>query len=81
MGKRKYLVCIKRRYEFNDGSVVLWTPVGDSQKAHGLFRVDICLKNDGRIRATWSHRKGPASESASLHWLKWAKKDAQKKEN
>lgn len=79
MRQIKPLVCVKRRYEFNDGSVVLWTPADDSQKAHGLFRVDICIKIQGLPRVSWSHRSGPPSESVSLHWLKWAKKDANKK--
>ena len=78
MRKIEPLVCVKRRYEFSDGSVVLWTPADESQKAHGLFRVDICIKIHGLPRVSWSHRSGPPSESASLHWLKWAKKDARK---
>jgi hypothetical protein len=71
--------CVKRTYEFNDGSIVQWTPDDDSQKAHGMFTVRICLKSDGRVRVICWHREGPPSEAASLHWLKCAKKD-QKKE-
>jgi|SRR6185312_2626138 len=76
MPKFKYPVCVKRKYEFSDGSVVMWTPADDSQKAHGQFRVDIYLKSCGPIRVSWSMREGPPSEAASLHWLKWAIKEA-----
>lgn len=75
MPKKKFPICIKRKYEFSDGSVVIWTPADESQKAHGQFRVDICLKGHGPIRASWAYREGPPSEAASLHWLKWAIKE------
>jgi hypothetical protein len=79
MRKISALACVSRRYEFNDGSVVLWRPVDDSNKAHGIFRVDIAVKMaDGGVRVTWEERQGPPSESASLHWLKWAIKNMNK---
>jgi hypothetical protein len=77
--KLSSLKCVKRRYEFNDGSIVLWTPADDTQKAHGSFRVDIVIKKDnGLVRSTLAIRQGPPSESASLHWLKWAIRDMEK---
>ena len=69
------LACIKRSYDFNDGSNVQWTPDDNSGKTRGMFTVRICIKRDGRIIGVCHHKSGPPSETASLHWLKWALKD------
>lgn len=67
--------CIKRRYEFSDGSVVLWTPNDGSGKAHASFTVDICLKAYGGVYVARLQKEGPPSEKTSLHWLKWEIKE------
>ncbi len=71
--------CVKRRYDFNDGSLVMWEPDDDSGKAHGMFTVSIRLDQKycrGDIRVARLRKSGPPSEAASLHWLKWEIREA-----
>lgn len=72
---RKLIVLVHSFY-FNDGTYVKWTPVKDDGKAMGLFDVSIEFPpTDAGSDIIRSQHHGPPSAKASLHWLKWAKKD------
>lgn len=75
MGNNSKLRCTLHAFNFSDGSRVVWYPLDDSNKAHGLFRVGFQLKvPEGGIGISQEH-KGPPTAKASLHLLKWVKKD------
>lgn len=69
------LKCILHAFTFNDGSRVVWHPIGATDKAHDLFRVSIQFKTEDGGEAISQDRNGPASAAYSLHLLKNALKD------
>lgn len=73
--KEKLTVKIHSFY-FSDGTYVKWFPVNEDGKAHGAFTVAIEFSPTDRGSDIVKYQKhGPPSAHASLHLLKWAKKD------
>lgn len=70
------LIVLIHSFYFNDGTYVKWFPVNEGGKAHDLFDVVIEFPpTDRGSDIVRSQHMGPASAAASLHLLKWAKKD------